>query len=86
MADGNFKFDENGEEFSITVEINVGKGEIALYEQFLLFSTVFSNDFTADTYKHGLVLERVEKLKLSLTTLETTGFENPAVTRLSEAV
>ena len=41
FADDNFKFDENGRKFPKRVEITVGKGEIAHYEQFLLFS-VFS--------------------------------------------
>ena len=38
----NFKFDENGRKSSTWVENAVGKGDIALYEQFLFFSTVFS--------------------------------------------
>ena len=37
FADDNFKFDENGSEFHKWVENAVGKGEIARYEQFLLF-------------------------------------------------
>ena len=40
-ADDNFKFDENSWKFSERVENTVGKGEIARYEQFLLFP-VFS--------------------------------------------
>ena len=36
-ADDNFKFDENSRKFSKLVENTVGKGEIARYEQFLLF-------------------------------------------------
>ena len=43
-----FKFDENGGKFSKRVENTVGKGEIARYEQFLLFP-VFSKLYTADT-------------------------------------
>ena len=42
FADEHFKFDVNGRKFSKWVENNVGKGEIACYEQFLLFPTVFS--------------------------------------------
>ena len=38
LADDNFKFDENGRKCSKRVENTVGKGEIARYEQFLLFS------------------------------------------------
>ena len=41
FADNNFKFDENGSKLSKQVENTAGKGEIARYEQFLLFP-VFS--------------------------------------------
>ena len=41
FADDNFKFDENGRKFSKQVENAVGKGEIARYEQFLLFPQCF---------------------------------------------
>ena len=41
FADDNFKFDENGRKFSKQVENTVGKGEIARYEQFLLFPQCF---------------------------------------------
>ena len=37
FADNNFKFDENERKLSKQVENTVGKGEIARYEQFLLF-------------------------------------------------
>ena len=37
----NFKFDENGRKFSKQVENTVGNGEIAHYEQFLLFPQCF---------------------------------------------
>ena len=40
-ADDNFKFDENRRKFSKQVENTVGKGEIARYEQFLLFPQCF---------------------------------------------
>ena len=43
-----FKFDENGGKFSKRVENNVGKGEIAHYEQFLLFPQSFKWTCTAD--------------------------------------
>ena len=49
FADDNFKFDGNGRKFSKRVENNVGKGEIALYEQFLLFPQSFQKIYTADT-------------------------------------
>ena len=35
------------------------KGEIAYYEQFLLFPQCFQKTYTADTLKPGLVWERV---------------------------
>ena len=41
LADDNFKVDENIRKFSKWEENTVGKGEIALYEQFLLFRIVF---------------------------------------------
>ena len=43
FADDNFKFDENGRKLSgrKQVENTVGKGEIAFYEQFLLFPQCF---------------------------------------------
>ena len=43
FADDNFIFDEYGRKFSKWIENTVGKGEIARYEQFLLFP-VFSKD------------------------------------------
>ena len=41
FADHNFKFDESGRQFFKKVENTVGKGEIARYEQFLLFLPYF---------------------------------------------
>ena len=41
FEDDNFKFDEKGRKFSTWVENTVGKGEIARYEQFLLFPQCF---------------------------------------------
>ena len=40
-ADDNFEFDVNSRKFSKLVENTVGKGEIAHYEQFLLFPRCF---------------------------------------------
>ena len=48
FADDNFKFDENGRKLSKQVENTVGKGEIACYEQFILFPQCFQKTFTAD--------------------------------------
>ena len=44
------------------VENTVGKGEIARYEQFLLFPQCFQKTNTADTYKTGFVWERVNQI------------------------
>ena len=49
FADNNFKFDEIGRKFSKWVENAVGKGEIARYEQFLLFPQCFQKTCTTDT-------------------------------------
>ena len=49
FADDNFKFDENDRNFPKQVENTVGKGEIARYEQFLLFPQCFQWTCTADT-------------------------------------
>ena len=48
-ADDNFKFDESGRMFSKRVDNTVGKGEIAHYEQFLLFPHCFQKTYTSDT-------------------------------------
>ena len=49
LANDNSKLDENGKKFSKLVENTVGKGEIAHYEQFLLFPQCFQKTSTADT-------------------------------------
>ena len=41
FADNDFKFDENSEKFAKSIENIVGKGEIAFYDQFLLFPQCF---------------------------------------------
>ena len=48
FADDNFKFDENGRKFSICVENNVGKWEIACHKQFLLFPQCFYKTCNVD--------------------------------------
>ena len=62
FADDNFKFDVNGTKFSEWLENTVGKGEIARYEQFLLFPQCFLKTCIADTQKPGLVWERVKQM------------------------
>ena len=41
FADDNSKFNENGRKFSVELENTVGIGEIARYEQFLLYPQGF---------------------------------------------
>ena len=48
FAGNNSKFDENGRMFSKMVENSVRKGEIACYEQFLLFPQCLQNTFISD--------------------------------------
>ena len=47
FADDNFKFDDKCTKFSKWVEHTVGKGEIARYEQILLFPQCFQKTCTA---------------------------------------
>ena len=52
FADDKFNFDENGRKFSKwkkKKKNTVGKGEIARYEQFLLFPQRFQKTCTAET-------------------------------------
>ena len=55
FADDNLKLDENGRKFSKRVENTVEKGEIARYEQFLLFQQCFQKTCISDTWKPGPV-------------------------------
>ena len=47
FADNNVRFDENSKKFSKLVENTVGKGEIAHYEQFLLYPQCFQKTSTS---------------------------------------
>ena len=60
FADDNFKFDENGRKLSKRVENTVGKGEIARYEQFLLFPQCFQKACFQGASKGVNVLEWVK--------------------------
>ena len=60
FADDNFKPDKIGRKFPKWVEITVGKGEIARYEQFLLFPQCFQTSFIANT--SGLFWESLKPL------------------------
>ena len=58
-ADDSFKFDENSRKFSKCIENTVGKGEIARYEQFLLFPQRFQKACFAGASKGVIVWEWV---------------------------
>ena len=60
FADDNFKFDENGRKLSKQVENTVGKGEIALYEQFLIFPQCFQKACFPGASKGVIVWEWVK--------------------------
>ena len=55
-ADDSFKFDENSRKFFKRVENTVGKGEIARYEQFLLFPQCFKKACFLGASKGVIVL------------------------------
>ena len=59
FADDNFKFDENGRKLSKWIENTVGKGEIARYEQFLLFPQCFQKACFPGASKSVIVWEWV---------------------------
>ena len=59
IADDNLKFDENGGQLSKQVENTVGKGEIAGYEQFLLFPQCFQKARLPEASKGVIVWEWV---------------------------
>ena len=62
FADDNFKFDENGRKLFKQVENTVGKGEIARYEQFLLFPHCFQKVCFPGVSKGVIVWEWVNSL------------------------
>ena len=61
FADDNFKSDENGRKLPKQVENTVGKGEIARYEQFLLFPQCFQKACFPVASKGVIVWEWVNK-------------------------
>ena len=68
FADDNFKFDKNGRKLSKRVENTVGKGEIARYEQFLLFPQCFQKACFPGASKRVIVWEWVKyKFEFQLT-------------------
>ena len=62
FADNNFTFGENGIQLSKQVENTVGKGEIARYEQFLLFPQCFQKASFPGVSKGVIVWEWVNSL------------------------
>ena len=64
FADDNFRFDENSTRFSKRVENTVGKGEIARYEQFLLFPQCFQKACFLGASKGVIVWEWVKKKRV----------------------
>ena len=62
----NCKFDENSGKFSRRVENTLGKGEIAYYEQFLLFPKCFQKAFFSGASKGVIVWEWVKAGQSSL--------------------
>ena len=60
-ADDNFKSDENSRKLSEWVGNTVGKGEIARYEQYLLFPQCFQKTCFPGVSKRVIVWEWVKK-------------------------
>ena len=67
FADYNFKFDENGRKLSKRIENTVGKGEIARYEQFLLFPQCFQKACFLGASKGVIVWEWVNVFSVTST-------------------
>ena len=57
IEDDIFKFDENSRKFSKRVENTVGNGEIARFEQFLLFPQCFQKACFLEASKGVIVWE-----------------------------
>ena len=74
-ADNNFKFDENIRKSSKRVENTVGKGEIAHYEQFLLFPQCFQKAYFPAVSEGVIVWEWVKFPKIFQESL----WKNPTV-------
>ena len=70
-SDDNFKFDENSRKFFKRVENTVGKGEIAHYEQFLLFPQCFQKACFPGESKGVIVWEWVKIGLLTHSILES---------------
>ena len=71
LADDNFRFDENGRKLSKQVENTVGKGEIARYEQFLLFPQCFHKACFPGASRGVIVWEWLNEVLLTETNYRT---------------
>ena len=66
FPDDNFKFHENERKLSKQVENTVGKGEIARYEQFLLFPQCFQKACVPGASKGVTVWEWVDNIAAAI--------------------
>ena len=66
FAEYNFKFDENGRKLSKRFKNTLRKGEIARYEQFLLFSKCFQKSCCPVASKGVIVWEWVKGQRTEL--------------------
>ena len=75
-ADKNFEFDENSRKFSKRLENTVDKGEIARYEQFLLFPQCFQKACFPGASKGVIMWEwvKINQLQLSAATWDFSLF------------
>ena len=78
-ADDNFEFDENSRKFSKWAESTVGKGEIARYEQFLLYPQCFQKVCFLEASKGVIVWEWVKLKDICRAGIKT--FPNSALNR-----
>ena len=76
FADDNFKFDENSTRSSKRVENTVGKGEIARYEQFLVFPQCFQKAWFPGVSKGVIVWEWVKRVENTTGKWENAGYNH----------
>ena len=71
FTDNNLKRDKNSGKFSKRVENTVGKGEIACYDQFLLFPQVFSKNLSSRNIKTKDCLRRGQIFSILVTLVQS---------------
>ena len=81
FVDANFEFDENGSKLSKWVKNIVGKGEIARYEQFLLFPQCFQKACFPWASKGVIVWEWVKILNSHISVVICSCFEFGTVSK-----